>query len=376
MKRLKTLLVVVAVILGLGFVGSLFSNDSDKKLAESATSSFSEKSVIDEDKSDFKSSDDYLEVTTSIDADTPSTKSTNNQSSKKILLNNGKNTSSVRPNSTIPEYSGKAFVEINNNIPSFTSADKKIKTAFERYSELDSLGRCGIAYANICKDIMPTEKRGEIGAIKPSGWQSVRYNGLVEGNYLYNRCHLIGFQLAGENANPKNLITGTRYLNTQGMLPFENMVTDFVKETNFHVLYRVTPVFVGSELVARGVQIEAYSVEDSGDGISFNVFCFNTQPGVVIDYSNGDSHLDESTTTLNNSTKNQSTTKKTTTKASVSVKPQSSSGSYIGNINTKKFHKTSCSSVKQMSEKNKYYFTGSRDEIISKGYAPCKNCNP
>ena len=184
----------------------------------------------------------------------------------------------------IPEWSGAAYVELEGNQPGFTKEDMTLEV-FEHYSELDYLGRCGIAYANICPELMPTEEREAIGNVKPTGWISAKYD-CVDGKYLYNRCHLIGFQLAGENANEKNLITGTRYLNVTGMLPFENGVAD-------HVLYRVTPVFVGTELVARGVQMEAYSVEDAGDGICFNVFAYNVQPGVAIDYATGESRLEE-----------------------------------------------------------------------------------
>ena len=163
-------------------------------------------------------------------------------------------------------------------------------SSFERYAPLDSLGRCGVAYANIGKDIMPTEERGSIGMVKPSGWHSIRYEN-VDGKYLYNRCHLIGYQLSAENANTSNLITGTRYLNIQGMLPFENMVADYIRETGNHVLYRVTPIYEGDNLVASGVLMEAYSVEDEGDGICFNVYCYNVQPGIVIDYATGASAL-------------------------------------------------------------------------------------
>lgn len=193
----------------------------------------------------------------------------------------------------IPAYDGKAYVAVNNNEPFFTDSDM-ITTAFENYSDLDSLGRCGVAYANICKEIMPTEKRGKIGMIKPSGWHTVKYD-VIKDRYLYNRCHLIGYQLAGENANPKNLITGTRYLNVEGMLPFENLVADYVNNTGNHVLYRVTPMFSDSNLVANGVLIEAKSVEDNGGGILFNVYCYNVQPGVGINYENGDSWLDGTT---------------------------------------------------------------------------------
>lgn len=193
----------------------------------------------------------------------------------------------------IPAYSGSAYVEINNNQPDFSDSDKSNTDAFEFYSELDSLGRCGQAYANICPELQPTAKRGAIGQVKPSGWHTVKYNDLIEGNYLYNRCHLIGYQLAGENANVKNLITGTRYLNVTGMLPFENMVDDYVDSTGNHVLYRVTPVFDGNNLVADGVEMEAWSVEDAGAGICFHLFCYNVQPGITIDYATGESHRTE-----------------------------------------------------------------------------------
>ena len=189
----------------------------------------------------------------------------------------------------IPEYSGNAYITINNNIPQFDDEQKKSTEEFEYYSDLDSLGRCGTAYANICPNLQPTEKRGEIGQVKPSGWHTVKYNDIIDGNYLYNRCHLIGYQLAGENANEKNLITGTRYLNVVGMLEFENKVDKYVDDSGNHVLYRVTPVFEGDDLVASGVHMEAWSVEDDGDGICFNVYCYNVQPGIGIDYLTGDS---------------------------------------------------------------------------------------
>ena len=188
----------------------------------------------------------------------------------------------------IPDYTDKIYVEVNGNKAEFSDEDKKRTDAFELYTDLDELGRCGAAYANICKELMPTEKRGSIGMIKPSGWQLAKYDS-VDGKYLYNRSHLIGFQLAGENANEKNLITGTRYFNVLGMLPFENEVAEYVKETNNHVLYRVTPVFKDTELVARGVKIEAYSVEDSGEGVEFNVFVYNVQPDIAINYQDGTS---------------------------------------------------------------------------------------
>ncbi len=187
----------------------------------------------------------------------------------------------------IPDYSGQPYVVLEDNWPDFDAGDLTLE-AFETYSELDALGRCGPAYANICLEIMPTEPRGDIGQVKPSGWQTAKYD-CVDGKYLYNRCHLIGYQLAGENANRKNLITGTRYMNVEGMLPFENMVDDYVENTGNHVLYRVTPVFEGANLVASGVQLEAFSVEDEGEGVCFNVYVYNVQPGVGIDYATGES---------------------------------------------------------------------------------------
>ncbi len=191
----------------------------------------------------------------------------------------------------IPAYSGQAYVEVNGNIPYFEDSELSAES-YEYYSELDLLGRCGVCMASIGQDIMPTEERGEIGGVRPSGWHTVKYPGIIDGNYLYNRCHLIGYQLAGENANTKNLITGTRYMNTEGMLPFENMVADYVRETGNHVMYRVTPVFEGDNLLSDGVLMEAKSVEDNGAGVLFNVFCYNVQPGIIINYENGESMAD------------------------------------------------------------------------------------
>ena len=230
---------------------------------------------------------------------------------------------------------------------------------------------------------MPTEKRGSIGQVKPTGWHTVKYDN-VDGKYLYNRCHLIGYQLTAENANEKNLITGTRYLNVTGMLPFENMVADYVKETNNHVLYRVRPIFEGDNLVANGVLMEAKSVEDNGEGVEFNVFCYNVQPGISIDYATGDSSADSSEATASSSSSSSSAVSSTVTaapapKTEVSNSTSSSSGvssTYILNTNKKRFHTPDCSSVKQMKDANKKEFSGSRDELIAEGYVPCKKCNP
>lgn len=254
----------------------------------------------------------------------------------------------------LPEYSGKPYVAINNNAPKLTISEKDY-TSYEEYAPLDFLGRCGECIASIGRDIMPTEERQSIGAVKPSGWQIAKYD-FVDGKYLYNRCHLIGFQLTGENANERNLITGTRSMNTQGMLPFENMVADYVKETNNHVLYRVTPVYEGSNLLASGVIIEGLSVEDKGAGISFNVYCFNCEPGVVIDYATGENHLDENYT----------------------EKEQNNLGeyNYVINIASDKFHLPHCSGVASMKETNKEEFRGTKAELIQKGYKPCGSCKP
>ena len=189
----------------------------------------------------------------------------------------------------IPVYAGQPYTVIKDNVPDFTEEEKSCTDAFEYYGDLDTLGRCTVTFANVCPQTQPTEKRGTIGQVRPSGWHTVKYNDLIDGNYLYNRCHLIGYQLTGENANVSNLITGTRYLHVEGMLPFEDMVDDYVDKTGNHVLYRVTPIFKGDELVARGVRMEAWSVEDAGTGICFDVFCYNVQPGIVIDYATGDS---------------------------------------------------------------------------------------
>ena len=191
----------------------------------------------------------------------------------------------------IPNYSGEPYVILNDNEPEFSESEITID-AFEKYSKLDYLDRCGVAFANVSVDTMPREERGSIGMIKPSGWHTVKYD-IVDGKYLYNRCHLIGYQLTGENANEKNLITCTRYMNTVGMLQFENQIAEYVKETNNHVLYRVTPIFDGDNLLAHGVQMEAFSVEDNGEGIKFNVFVYNVQEGINIDYETGNSSLIE-----------------------------------------------------------------------------------
>lgn len=278
--------------------------------------------------------------------------------------------------SDVPAYSGKAYISVNGNVPYFTAAELTT-TSFETYSDLDTLGRCGVTYACIGQDLMPTKERGSIGMVKPTGWHTVRYDDLVDGKYLYNRCHLIGYQLTGENANTQNLITGTRYLNIEGMLPFENMVADYIQETDNHVLYRVTPIFEGNNLLANGVLMEGYSVEDKGAGVSYCVFAYNVQPGIEIDYATGESKLADSA-----QQEEQKTATVTPTPSPEPEKQEPATGSeasqadYILNTNTKKFHYPTCSSVNDMKEKNKQEFFGTRDEAISNGYFPCGRCKP
>lgn len=248
----------------------------------------------------------------------------------------------------IPAFSGESYAVVEGNVPGFT--DKELTTyAYEYYSELDWLGRCGYAMACIGAELMPTEERQSIGQVKPTGWQLSKYD-FVDGKYLYNRCHLIGFQLTGENANERNLITGTRYLNVQGMLPFEDMVADYIRATDNHVLYRVTPIFEGDNLLASGVQMEARSVEDGGLGICFNVYVYNCQPGVIINYATGENEP-----------------------APVA---EGEPESFVLNTSSKRFHLENCDAVGTMSEKNKEYYEGNRQALLDMGYTPCGSCKP
>lgn len=252
-----------------------------------------------------------------------------------------------------PEMPDSPYKVLNNNVPEFTE-DEITTESFEEYAELDELGRCGTAIACVGVDLMPTEERGSISRVKPTGWDSVKYD-CVDGKYLYNRCHLIGYQLSGENANPNNLITGTRYLNVDGMLPFENEVAEYVKETEHHVMYRVTPDFQGENLVANGVQMEAWSVEDEGEGVAYNVYVYNIQPGIIIDYATGKSR--EGVMEAETST-------------------EASGESYVLNTNTMKFHVPSCSSAKKIQDEHREDYVGDREDLIEKGYDPCGQCKP
>ena len=278
--------------------------------------------------------------------------SSNDESTQNEQSSKGSTNSSTKSVSSdnIPDFSGNMTVAVDNNNPDFTSKDLTTKS-YESYSRLDSEGRCQVAEACVGKDIMPKGKRGAIGMVKPTGWHTAKYNN-VDGKYLYNRCHLIAYQLTGENANEKNLITGTRYLNVEGMLPFENMVADYVKETGNHVLYRVTPIFTGDDLVADGVEMEALSMEDDGEGISFHIFAYNNQPGISINYATGDSTLSESSGTMTDQQE------------------------YVMNTSSMKFHLPSCSSVSSIKDENKATYQGPREDLIAEGYEPCGRCNP
>ena len=267
------------------------------------------------------------------------------------------------------ENPSEPYKVLNDNKAYFT-ADEITANAYEFYSDLDSLGRCGVVHACIGKELMPKEgeERGSISSVYPSGWVQAEYStDVVDGGYLYNRAHLIGWQLTAENANKRNLITGTRYFNVEGMLPFENMVADYIKETGNHVMYRVTPDFQGTELVARGVTIEARSVEDNGEGIEFCVYVYNFQPGVLINYKTGESKLDDGTAIPDNSTE---------TENGGETDGTESTATYVINTSTGKFHTPDCHYATSMKEENRQEFTGERDELIEKNYSPCSTCKP
>ena len=265
------------------------------------------------------------------------------------------NSTSLIPSDGIGEFSGRPYTELNGNVPYF-SLDDYPAYSFEEYSELDFLNRCGVCVANIGPDLLPTEERGYIGSVKPSGWKSEKYD-FVDGKYLYNRCHLIGYQLTGENANERNLITGTRYMNVQGMLPFENMIANYVKKTGNNVLLRVTPVFEGENALASGVIMEAMSTADNGKGICFNVYCYNVQPGVIIDYATGES-FEEFKELVAGEQKAQS------------------QSDYILNIKSKKVHIPACTGAKKIKNENKETFRGYLKDLLTKGYTACGSCNP
>lgn len=301
---------------------------------------------------------------------TDSGKDSNTQSGTKVAAEDhsaeekGSDSESYVTVDDVPAYSGEPYVEVNDNQPEFTE-EELTTVSYEDYSELDELGRCQLAEACIGQDLMPTEARESISSVKPTGWKNKSYD-TVDGGYVYNRCHLIGFQLTGENANEENLITGTRYMNVEGMLPFEDEVAAYIKETDNHVMYRVTPVFEGDDLVASGVQMQAESVEDDGAGISFNVYVYNVQPYVVIDYRTGENWEGDEIAEPEGKWADGTEAEPSDTKEQM----------YILNKNTKKFHKPECSGAKKIKAKNKGEYTGSRQTLIDEGYEPCGNCNP
>ncbi len=376
-KWIKPVLLTIIFLIAVSLVPQSdiapLPNDSDITQSENGENTAEEPVTPDASESNAEKNEGNTSESQQTTAETESSKDTENT------------TPSISDTSTdlsfdlgnIPEYNGTPFYAVNGGTPYFTEEELKTKS-FEIYSDLDSLGRCGVAVASVGRDIMPTEERESIGQVKPTGWHTVKYD-CVDGKYLYNRCHLIGFQLTGENANEKNLITGTRYMNVDGMLPFENMVADYVKETSNHVMYRVTPVYAENELLSRGVLMEAYSVEDKGEGICFNVFVYNIQPGIVINYSDGSSYEKNTSS----ETKTPDTTHETTTEKAPVTEAVTTEGyenknelTYILNTKTKKFHYRECSSVKKIADKNKQEYTGSRDELIDMGYTPCGNCDP
>ncbi|WP_337496286.1 DNA/RNA non-specific endonuclease [[Ruminococcus] lactaris] len=301
---------------------------------------------------------------------TDSGKDSNTQSGTKVAAEDhsaeekGSDSESYVTVDDVPAYSGEPYVEVNDNQPEFTE-EELTTVSYEDYSELDELGRCQTAEACIGQDLMPTEARESISSVKPTGWKNKSYD-TVDGGYVYNRCHLIGYQLTGENANEENLITGTRYMNVEGMLPFEDEVAAYIKETDNHVMYRVTPVFEGDDLIASGVQMQAESVEDDGAGISFNVYVYNVQPYVVIDYRTGENWEGDEIAEPEGKWADGTEAEPSDTKEQM----------YILNKNTKKFHKPECSGAKKIKAKNKGEYTGSRQTLIDEGYEPCGNCNP
>ena len=384
MKNKKALIIIIVAVLTIISAITITLSGDFEEATTVVTESSTEKGLFENFFEDEEKTEKKVNIET-----TKQSASTVSTTKKKQTIENVNKVSS----SSLPVYKNNPYVTVNNNNPVFTSTEKSEKKSFETYSALDYLGRCGVAFACIGKDIMPTGERGEIGQVKPSGWKTAKYD-FVDGKYLYNRCHLIGWQLTGENANNKNLITGTRYMNVQGMLPFENMVDDYIEETGNHVLYRVTPIFKSSELVVRGVQIEAYSIEDEGDGICFNVYCFNVQPGVTIDYQTGSSTINEKEVTTKKAvttkkteatkvatTKPVTTVKPTTTKAPTTTKPSVPSSatdkvSYIANTNTLVFHTPNCRYSDDILPENRLETSETSVSLKEKGYSPCGACKP
>lgn len=363
--------ITLAIILFfIGILNSPLSNASTD-ISDSSTISSTVSDTDSENKvssSEISSADDTASKDSGTSSNTSSTASddtvTSQTSSKEETVSSigTGNATAVKP-SDIPAYSGKPYAIVNNNIPNF-SASELTQKGYEKYSPLDSLGRTQVAVASVGKDTMPapSEERGSISSIKPSGWIQAKYTN-VSGGWLYNRCHLIGWQLSAENANKSNLITGTKYLNINGMLPFENMVADYIKETGDHVAYRITPIYEGNNLLASGVQMEAYSIGDKGESICFNVYCYNVQPGVTINYATG-----SSTGPIEETSSQTPTTSSTPTpEPEVSIE-QTSRMVWIPTNGGTKYHSHSgCSNMKNPRQVSK-------GEAESLNYEPCKKC--
>ena len=349
-RKISALLLSAVMIFSL--IGCTFDTDISESSFYSTVSTLTDGSSL--------SDDSVMTSETDSDKSHPEEFSSDADENSQTGSSIGSGTAEAVKPSDIPAFSGNAYVVINNNQPNFSSEELTTK-AYESYSDLDSRGRCGAATASCGKEIMPadSEERGSISSIYPSGWKQAKYSG-ISGGYLWNRCHLIGWQLSAENANRKNIITGTRYMNINGMLPFENMVADYIRETGNHVAYRITPIFEGNNLVCSGVQMEACSIEDKGESICFNVYCYNVQPGITINYATGDSTGPGSETT----------------KPSVSSSEPAASNNNTGTVGEtvwipssgSKYHSNpGCSNMKNPTQLTK-------DEAIKRGYEPCKKC--
>ena len=359
MKSTKRLLaLVLSIIMLLSFVGcDLDTSDYGQSSGIESSSVTDTTDTTDTTNTSSGNTESNGEIESTPSSSTQTTTQSATQKPNNSTVGTG--TAKAVDPSTLPAYTGTAYTIVNNNQPNFSAAELTTK-GYEKYSSLDNLGRCGVALASCGKEIMPgaNEERGSISSIKPTGWIQRSYSG-VSGGYLWNRCHLIGWQLSAENANRQNLITGTRYMNINGMLPFENMVADYIRETGKHVAYRITPIFEGNNLVCSGVQMEAYSIEDEGESICFNVYCYNVQPGIAINYATGDSSGPSSSTTTSTPSTEQGDTNDN----------QAASGDmvWIPNSGSKYHSRSGCSNMKNPRQVTK-------QEAENEGYEPCKKC--
>lgn len=364
--------VITYFILCFWLTGCTTTEESDNQYTAESTTRETEESLINEVASLETTSEIATEITTepiertteiTLENTTPSVETTVQQETVEVKDYRDIISETSLTADDIPEYTGTDTITINNNVPFFTEEQKKYDKSFIYLEELDELGRCGYTYSSLHSELLPTEERGEIGHVRPSGWHTVKYPEVISDLYLYNRSHLQAYSITGLNDDVRNLITGTRQMNAETMLPYEMEVLDALRDNgNLHIAYRVTPVFKDEELVARGVLMEAFSIEDNGSTICFNIFCYNTQDGIGIDYATGESWLIEPEITTEQTT--ESSTEVTTADSTL----------YILNTNTKKFHYPSCSSVDDMKESNKQEYTGTYDEITAMGYAGCKRC--